>query len=88
MPKANVDEYKYDKGFDDGYRAGYLDGKNYQKVGRWERDFKRWGDNELRCSYCGAVLEDEVRKYIYAFYCYHCGANMELSDFSSFTRKD
>ena len=71
------------------YENGYADGRHdameqkydedvvHVKHGIWERNPERWGDNELRCSYCGAVLEDEVRKYIYACYCYHCGVKMD-----------
>ena len=49
------------------------------KQGEWKRDEKRWGDNLIRCSLCGAVIEDDEwgwRNY----YCYHCGAKMKVWD--------
>ncbi len=46
--------------------------------GRFVRDEKRFGDNELRCSVCGAILEGELAtKWRTNYYCYHCGAKMQ-----------
>ena len=59
-----------------------VDGKVYQmpKRGEWKRDEKRWGENSIRCSLCGAVIEDEEWGWRNWNYCYHCGAKMEVQD--------
>lgn len=65
------------------YNHGYMDGKNEAeqalepKRGEWKRDEKRWGENSIRCSLCGAVIEDEEWGWRNWNYCYHCGAKME-----------
>ncbi len=49
--------------------------------GSWIRDKKRFGDDELRCSVCGAILEGELAvSWRNNFYCYHCGARMLTED--------
>ena len=47
-------------------------------VGReaWIRDEKRFGDNAIRCSKCGAVLMEYEYKRRKNYYCYHCGSPM------------
>lgn len=50
------------------------------KRGEWKRDEKRWGENSIRCSLCGAVIEDEEWGWRNWNYCYHCGAKMEVQD--------
>lgn len=50
------------------------------KRGEWKRDEKRWGENSIRCSLCGAVIEDEEWGWRNWNYCYHCGAKMEETD--------
>ncbi len=42
----------------------------------WIRDEKRFGDNEIRCSKCGAVLMEYEYKRRKNYYCYHCGSPM------------
>ena len=50
------------------------------KHGEWKRDEKRWGENSIRCSLCGAVIEDEEWGWRNWNYCYHCGAKMEVQE--------
>ena len=52
--------------------------KKLPKRGEWKRDEKRWGENSIRCSLCGAVIEDEEWGWRNWNYCYHCGAKMEV----------
>lgn len=55
--------------------------KKVPKCGEWKRDEKRWGENSIRCSLCGAVIEDEEWGWRNWNYCYHCGAKMtEVQD--------
>ena len=50
----------------------------HYNTGRWERNEQRWGDNEWRCNQCGAVLEGDEYKWRNNYFCYHCGAKMEM----------
>lgn len=54
--------------------------KKAPKCGEWKRDEKRWGENSIRCSLCGAVIEDEEWGWRNWNYCYHCGAKMEVQE--------
>ncbi len=45
----------------------------------WIRDEKRFGDNEIRCSKCGAILTEEEYKWKNNYYCYHCGSPMMIN---------
>lgn len=45
----------------------------------WIRDEKRFGDNKIRCSKCGAILTEEEYKWKNNYYCYHCGSPMMIN---------
>lgn len=44
---------------------------------KWVLDQHRFGDWNVHCEKCGAILEDgEVKSHNW-YYCYHCGSAME-----------
>lgn len=44
---------------------------------KWVIDEQRNGDRAIRCSSCGAVVEDEEWANHNYYYCYHCGGEAE-----------
>ena len=77
---------------DGPYNLGFIDGLTFAlnhasfvppvtsstlKRSDWVRDEKRFGDNNVRCSGCGAILEGDELKWRNNYYCYHCGAEMQ-----------
>lgn len=43
---------------------------------KWELNQEKYGDWNVHCDQCGAVLEDEDLKNHYWRHCYHCGEFM------------
>ena len=43
----------------------------------WIVDEKRFGDLNVHCANCGAVLEDEEVRTRNNYFCYHCGYAMD-----------
>ena len=48
---------------------------------RWVIDSKRFGDNDVHCEKCGAIVDEDSWLWNNYYFCYHCGANMRESPF-------
>lgn len=45
--------------------------------GRW---IDKYGNGDLYCSECGAVMEKHEHINHNLYFCYHCGANMDIEE--------
>ncbi len=45
------------------------------KHARWKES-----EGEFRCTNCGAILEEDMRRWHNFYYCYHCGAKMDFEE--------
>lgn len=48
-----------------------------RKTGKW---IDKWHNDSRYCDQCGAVLEGDYWYWRNNYYCYHCGAKMEVED--------
>ncbi len=46
-----------------------------RKTGKW---IDKWHNGSRYCNQCGAVLEGDYWYWRNNYYCYHCGAKMEV----------
>jgi len=45
------------------------------KHGRW---VDKYGDGDWHCTCCGAIVEKHEQDYKNWYFCYHCGAKMNM----------
>lgn len=46
-----------------------------ERTGKW---INKWNNDSRYCDQCGAVLEGDYWYWRNNYYCYHCGAKMEV----------
>ena len=50
---------------------------NSIKHGKW---IDKYGDGDWHCTRCGAIVEKHEQDYRNWYFCYHCGAKMNIVD--------
>ena len=57
-------------------RAPTIEAEPVRKA-KWE---DKYNDGDWHCTSCGAIVEKEEQTWHNWYYCYHCGAKMEVDD--------
>lgn len=68
-------------GYKSAYQQGYSDAKRdfrkEPKIAQWIVDPLKYGDDDIHCSFCGAIIERNEWLNHRFYYCYHCGTKMK-----------